>query len=66
MKLLILLAIVFYACSTGKCYPSRNSKDWAEVKKVKSGYLVTTHKYFKTEKKIFECLPSEYSHLKIK
>lgn len=58
--LIVSLFILLASCATQKCYPSKKSKDYAHiirVKKVKDGYLVTEQKGFTRTVKLYECWP---------
>ena len=58
--LILSVFILFSSCATQKCYPSKKSKDYAHiirVKEVKDGYLVTEQKGFIRTVKLYECWP---------
>lgn len=63
MKPIFFIAIILIlvtGCTTYKCYPSKKSRDYSTVKKVKQGWQVTTrHPFKKWTREIYECNPCE-------
>ena len=59
VAVIFIISFLLTSCSTGRCYPSKKSKDYATVtvKHIKTGWLVTHRTPGKVTQYLYECLP---------